>query len=152
MIRWREAMSVDGGVIDDDHKHLIDIINHFEEIAADGLTRGEAVEVLSSLQFYASTHFRREESLQKVSRYPHHEAHKQEHANLEAALEKIIAGLRDHDDRIEAAAAKEIGGLLRHWLLDHVLETDRKMRPYVDVFKERADAIGILKDIEYLNS
>lgn len=37
-------MSIDdGGIIDQDHKHLIEIINRFEDVASDGLDREEPV-------------------------------------------------------------------------------------------------------------
>jgi len=60
-IQWREKMTIDDGVIDQDHRHLIDIINRFENAAKDGLTLSEGLEILFALKFYASTHFKREE-------------------------------------------------------------------------------------------
>ena len=49
MIHWRKKMSVDGGVIDQDHKHLIEIINQFEKFAERGLTREQGMEILFTL-------------------------------------------------------------------------------------------------------
>ena len=64
MITWRDKMSINnGGVIDQDHKNLIEIINRFGEIAADGLDKEEAAEILYALKFYTQTHFGREEQL-----------------------------------------------------------------------------------------
>jgi len=93
-IQWREKMTIDDGVIDQDHKHLIDIINRFEKTAQDGLTLNEGLEILFALKFYASTHFKREEQLQRLIDFPFFEAHKREHEELIEKLTEIIDELK----------------------------------------------------------
>src|SRR6266545_3261240 len=70
-IRWRREMSVDNGIIDDDHRHLIDIINSFSYHRARGRADlPHAMDCLNALKFYANTHFAREERLQLMVGYP----------------------------------------------------------------------------------
>jgi len=132
MIHWREQMTVDGGVIDQDHRHLIEIINQFEKFADDGLDREEGMEILYALKFYASTHFKREERLQRRVDYPHYEAHKKEHQALAGQLDMLIDKVAADADRPNDELAVETSVLLQHWLIDHVLHSDMKLRDYVD--------------------
>lgn len=148
-IKWREQMSVDQGIIDADHRHLIDIVNQFELIAEDGLTTEEALQVLYSLQFYASTHFVREEQLQRLAEFPFSDAHAREHAELKAKLNAIIDETRSHQNTVEVAVAKRISELLRHWLLDHILDSDLRMKVCVAEIKTAGANLGALKDLEY---
>ena len=62
-IEWSDRISVDGGVIDADHKHLIMISNLFLTSGSD--TSHEALcEIIDDLEHYATAHFRREEDIQ----------------------------------------------------------------------------------------
>ena len=136
MIHWRSKMSVDGGVIDQDHKHLIEIINRFEKFAEHGLTREEGMEILFALRFYASTHFRREEGLQLRVNYSFYEAHKKEHEALISQLDMLIKKISADDKTPIEAVAFRTSVLLEHWLMDHVLHSDMKLRAYVEAIRE----------------
>jgi hemerythrin len=62
-ITWRAQMSIDDGVIDDDHRCLIGLVNE-----ADGITLGPAMPAelgvtLARLDAYTRIHFQREERL-----------------------------------------------------------------------------------------
>ena len=149
MIHWRERMSVDdGGVIDQDHRHLIEIINRFNTLAADGLDREEALEIAYALKFYTHTHFRREEHLQRLISFPFAEEHKHEHEMLIDRLDGVIAHLNDDNVDIDEQTYAEMTAMLRDWLIDHILENDLKMRPYVDRLKAASPGLGALSDIE----
>jgi len=148
VIHWRDKMSVDGGVIDNDHKHLVEIINRFEKFAADGLSRDEGMEILYALKFYTSTHFKREEGMQLRANYPHYEDHKREHEALLAKLDAIIAELQAGPDKALDEVAKHTAALLQHWLMDHVLNSDLKMKPFVAAMREDADALEDLGAID----
>jgi len=147
-IQWRDNMSVDGGLIDADHKHLIEIINKFESFTKGGLGVEEAMEILYALKFYASTHFKREERLQLLADFPHAEAHQQEHEELLKQLNHVVEEFRnlapnaDHQEY-----AKETAELLRHWLIDHVLNRDLLMKDYVDALKRETAGMGILSEM-----
>jgi len=134
-INWRDKMSVDDGVIDQDHKHLIDIINRFENTAKDGLSLDEALEILYALKFYASTHFHREERLQVLIEFPFCDAHKKEHQELLEALDDIITDVKFSNDDSHTKIARDTAVLLRDWLVDHILQSDLRMRPFVDALR-----------------
>lgn len=149
MIKWRKKMSIDdGGVIDQDHKHLLEIINRFVQIAGDGLNKDEASEILYALKFYTQTHFGREEQLQNLISFPYADAHHHEHENLIKKLEAAIQHLKDSDADQQGQVHREIAEMLNDWLVNHILQSDLKMRMYVDVMKRHAPKFGALKDLE----
>jgi hemerythrin len=73
-IRRRATMAIGRGLIDEDHRHLIDIINRFGSHASRGRPDlASAIDVLNALKFYADTHFEREEELHRLVDYPEHQ-------------------------------------------------------------------------------
>lgn len=137
MITWRDKMSIDnGGVIDQDHKHLIEIINRFGEIAADGLDKEEAAEILYALKFYTQTHFGREEQLQNLVSFPYADAHHHEHVNLIKTLDTAIQHFKESDGEQQERLHVEIQEMLHDWLINHILFSDLKMQMYVDAMKK----------------
>ncbi len=127
-VEWRQQMAVDHGVIDDDHRRLISIINSFERAHA---TPWDLTAVLEDLRLYATRHFRREERLQREVGFPEAASHHREHERLLARLAEII-------DEFQAASRGDIqqvaahtSQLLADWLIDHIIKNDLKMRPFV---------------------
>ena len=148
MITWRDKMSINnGGVIDQDHKNLIEIINRFGEIAADGLDKEEAAEILYALKFYTQTHFGREEQLQNLVSFPCADAHHHEHANLIKTLDTAIQHFKESDGEQQERLHVEIQEMLHDWLINHILFSDLKMQMYVDAMKKHASIFGALKDL-----
>jgi hemerythrin len=149
MITWRDKMSIDdGGLIDQDHRHLVEIINHFETIAADGLDRDEATEILYTLKFYTQTHFGREEKLQTLIGFPYADAHVKEHKELIETLEGAISNLKKSKVEVQKSVHKEIADMLKDWLVNHIISSDLKMRSYVDAMNKYAPGFGPLKDVD----
>jgi len=146
-ISWRDKMSVDDGIIDQDHKHLIDIINQFENTAKDGLSLDEALEILYALKFYATTHFQREEQLQMMIEFPFRDAHKKEHQGLLETLAKIISEVKYSSDESHEKIARDTAVLLREWLVDHILQSDLSMRPFVDALRREGHNMEDLASI-----
>jgi len=147
-IQWRNKMSVDGGLIDADHKHLIEIINKFESFSKDGLSVDEAMEILYALKFYASTHFKREERLQLLAGFPYAESHKLEHEELLGQLDHVVEEFRTlAPDANHQEYVKETAELLRHWLIDHVLNRDLTMKGYVELLRRETAGMETLSDM-----
>jgi len=146
-IIWREKMAVDDGIIDQDHKHLIDIINRFENTVKEGLSLEAALEILYALKFYASTHFQREEKLQTLIEFPFCDAHKKEHQELLETLDTIISEVKFSNDESHKKTARDTALLLRDWLVDHILHNDLRMRPFVDALHREGRHMKALANI-----
>jgi hemerythrin len=144
-ITWRSQMSVDGGIIDHDHQVLIGIINEFIEGAAGTLTHAQLDAVLLKLGSYAATHFHREETLQLAIRYPYGEAHKREHETLVRDLGERRLRLAGADGRVDLAPVqRDIADFLRHWLVDHIIGSDLRMRPHAAALRQASRGFGKL--------
>ena len=128
-IEWRDGMAIGFKAIDDDHRQLIATINEFE-----GCPDFSHAEIAAKKLFkYTHEHFQREESLQALMRYPladaHHEAH-------EVILNNLKDLIRTHfmaksGERDERAAIDRLTALMREWIVEHVLKTDIRMKPYL---------------------
>jgi hemerythrin-like metal-binding protein len=147
-IRWRSSMAIDGGVIDHDHRHLIDIINRFGEHVSLG-TAGvsAAVDVLHALKVYAETHFVREEGLQRLIDFPEADLHHDEHQRLLTTLGGIIAKTSSVTEADTATVVPELISLLRSWLLDHVIKQDLRMKPYARLMNRHAKSFPELRQV-----
>jgi len=147
-IEWREQLSIDGDVIDADHRHLINIVNRFESLAETFDDMSQALEILMSLRLHAKTHFEREEHLQRVSGYSFHDAHRQEHNELIRKLEGVIAQAENTDLRGLRELSKQTAQLLHDWLVDHIIRSDLRMKPFVAAMKTEARKLERLDDME----
>lgn len=137
-VQWREKMAIDGGVIDADHRRLIHIINRFESVARRGARRVEVMETLLALKAHAGSHFQREEKLQADCGFPYAEEHKAEHSSLMAELNRTIAeiGVEGSERVSRDEAVERAASLLKTWLVEHVINSDLKMRGYVAAAKD----------------
>jgi hemerythrin len=139
-------MSVDDSVIDDDHKVLIDLVNAIEGAVNKKLTVAALDRSLMLLKHYALEHFKREEALQRAVHYPFYQAHACEHRDLVKRLEAIIAHRGAAQSGYEiTVVAREILDLLKEWLIEHILHTDLRMRPYVAQmrpYRQRMTTLG----------
>jgi len=130
-IAWDEQMKVGNREIDSDHRELISIVNEFELAAAQ--SAGEVNErqmriILGRLQAYTRDHFAREEYLQATTNFDGYEENKRHHTALRKSLADFI-------DKYDAggfddlkAATDQMIDFLNHWLVDHILKIDLKMR------------------------
>ncbi len=132
---WRDAMSVGNNIIDADHRYLICYVNTVELALQNPEEKEILLSAMSQLYDYAYEHFMREERIQQRISYPDFNKHRQEHKEL---LEQLVALRnkinRDYSNEDISAQYSEIVSFLRHWLIDHVLNTDRLLIPYLSKF------------------
>lgn len=138
-ILWREQLSIDGGLIDQDHKTLIAIINTFEAVRPGPDGRALLETVLDELERYAEVHFRREEQLQRQVGYPQARVHRRHHRML---MHNVIAARTEY---ATAASGTDLtvfrdhmAAFLHDWLLDHIIRNDLPMKPYVQAMAPHA--------------
>ncbi|HXP73097.1 MAG TPA: bacteriohemerythrin [Stellaceae bacterium] len=146
LIVWRDQMSVDGGVIDSDHKVLIGIINEFSAVEATASAVPMLKGVLAKLDQYAKTHFEREERLQKSVSFPFHQAHVRAHEGLIRQLSEVEAKLNATAATTNAAELAalhtRLAEFLHHWLIDHIIGTDLRMKPFTKAMRPLASKLG----------
>ena len=143
LIFWRDQMSVDGGLIDDDHRALIAIINEFAAAPVTPAGIPVLVRILGKLHRYTKTHFEREETLQKAVNYPFHDAHRHAHKDLIRQLSEVRAELKDKAAAYDIAAMhSRLENFLHHWVIDHIIEADLRMKPYTKAMRAHASKLS----------
>lgn len=129
-IQWRTTMAVGNEHIDADHQNLIFLINAAEAALGPDGDRKALTEALERLETYTHEHFAREEQLMKAIRYPRYVDHRIAHRKL---IERLgVLSAQFHASKAGTPTVEEaqnLTGLLRAWLIDHVLKEDLLIRP-----------------------
>jgi hemerythrin-like metal-binding protein len=130
-------MSIDGDVIDDDHKHWLSLANSIGESLDGGIDRERILDCLKKLQFYTVYHFAREESIQKKIGLPDQEQHIESHRRLSSVVENAIK-LFEHEisDEKSARLAVDMARLLNAWIVGHIVKQDFAVRPYIKAYRQ----------------
>ena len=129
---WRDSMSVGNDAIDHDHRYLVCYVNTVELALQNPKEKEVLLTSLSQLYNYAYEHFMREEIIQKKILYPEINSHRMEHKKLLEELMELKNKLKKNYDVDDISKRyDEIITFLRHWLIDHVLNTDMLLKPYL---------------------
>jgi hemerythrin len=149
-IVWRDEMSIDGGIIDADHKCLIVLVNDVESIQPGRTMRGELAVIMAKLDAYARLHFEREERLQIATAFTYSQAHHRRHGALMRDLAGMGAECGKVRDLSEMGAFHvRLCDFLYHWLMDHILKVDRLMKPFVSEMRLHSEgSVPLAKAVE----
>lgn len=127
-IRWSEQYSVNIKDIDEQHRHLIKIINKMHEVVVSGTEQQEIERIIEELFEYTNYHFKTEEKLLETYGYPEQVSHKKEHDTLLKQLLKLKVRLI----KGSATVSLETFAFLNNWLVNHILASDKKYSPYLN--------------------
>jgi len=140
-IEWRESMSVGDPTVDADHKHLVDLINDFEKSITGKVDHRKIARVLLGLVQYTGEHFAREEELQLKIRYSYHESHRKQHRDVLKQLEHVLTEYTQANGVVQDKMIRGIADFLKEWLVGHIIESDLRMRPYIEKMKAEKQAL-----------
>lgn len=138
-IEWRDAMNIGDPSIDSDHRHLVELINDFEAAIAGRIDHRGIARVLMGLVQYTADHFTREEEIMAEIRYPYLDSHRRSHRDV---LKKLTEHVHDYvaaDKSRRDEMIRSMAGFLREWLVDHIIHSDLRMKPYVAQFRAQID-------------
>lgn len=135
-IEWREALNVGNDGIDGDHKHMFMLINKTDDLLSSKQPCTELSEVIDQLWKYTQDHFSREENIMIDVGYPKYDQHKLAHRELIEQLRLCTSPILEMGnqlppttDKLSKAVRDGLTGLLRHWLVDHILKMDLQLKP-----------------------
>jgi putative two-component system response regulator len=138
-IAWTEELSVGDITIDSQHREFIERVNSFFAGVLMGEGKREALRQINFLYDYAVHHFNTEEELMETQGFPDLTSHKSQHEeflhNL-AALKKDIKS----SEGVSSTVVVRVNAKVVYWLMDHILETDKKLETYVRSAQGRNDA------------
>lgn len=121
LILWKTEYSVGNDSLDADHIVIISLINQLDETKLSGRDESAIGPILRTLIGYAVGHFRREEEMMRLGRYPGLGSHVSEHHLLEQQLQELHDA---YEATADPAISVEIMELLNFWILDHILKCD----------------------------
>lgn len=122
LIHWNDAMSVNVGVIDDQHKQLIAMINQLNDAMLLGKGNEVLGKIISSLVAYTVTHFKLEETYFAQFKYPGTQEHMEEHASF---VKKAMQ-LKEDFEKKKLSITIDVMDFLSDWLKNHIMGTDKK--------------------------
>jgi len=121
LLFWDDKYLIGMQQFDDDHRHLVKILNELCGLyLSQKFENGKVEAMLDSLFKYSVEHFANEENWMRESDYPGLEIHTIDH-------ERFVSRLSEFSRKVKNAG----GGLtldmisfLRVWLVSHILQTD----------------------------
>ncbi len=124
---WNRDLETGVGGIDDDHKHLMDLMNRAYAEMASGEGLHDVEDLLDEFAALMEGHFGEEEELMTRTSYPQSAAHQRMHRTMLDQLEHLRRLVANH----QVDAGKEITEHLAAYLRDHMQEADLAMAAHV---------------------
>lgn len=134
-LQWREQLSVGNDLIDNDHRHLIGIIDK-ANASLQAMSRAGLLAALDQLHKYSKVHFSLEEKIAEAVGFPDV---KQLHTSHDDLLQNLGRLAEEIGEQWDAPAAEHFGKFLRDWLINHVIKEDMLLKPYLKKFSPRFD-------------
>ena len=127
-VLWSDMYSIRVPYIDSQHEKLLGIVNRCHEALKTGRSRQAVFETFNALIRYAERHFRDEEALMELARYPapDRDLHKKAHEELVQDIFRLHNGWG-------ARGAEDLHGLelfLNNWIIKHILLMDKLLEPF----------------------
>lgn len=123
LYQWDDALSVGNVQIDNDHKHLMELVIQLHDAMRTGKGRDVVGNILEDLINYTHSHFEMEEKFMREINYSEYEAHKAEHARLV----KEVTDLQTRFKTGNITITVSVSNFLSDWLRNHILGLDQKL-------------------------
>ena len=124
LFEWDESFLIGIEELDHEHKVLMDDIKTLHEELTRHDQKSEIEKCLGDIYARMQAHFALEEHVMKEHEYEYFDEHKREHDDLlDSFTEYMLQFLNDAD----VAASITVEGPLKHWVLNHIITSDKKM-------------------------
>ncbi|MFP4475094.1 MAG: bacteriohemerythrin [Desulfatibacillaceae bacterium] len=128
---WTPDLETGVERMDMEHRKLVDMLNELFEAMMNLKGRAARDKVIMDLIEYTRTHFATEEEYMSRYSYPEFEAHKRKHDGFALKVRGIEIQLKNGED----VPTSDVSRLMREWLRDHILYTDKKLGEYLTSLK-----------------
>lgn len=125
--QWNDSLLTGIRTIDDQHKHLVDMVNELHDNVQPSGQLCPAPELVARLKTYAAEHFHIEEGYMQAFAYPEFEAHLKEHQSFNAAAQTFEDNCANG-----SANAPEVLDFIKQWLTEHITGVDMKMGRFLE--------------------
>jgi len=124
---WADDMSIDGGIIDKDHRALVDLVNELHSATTRGAGQTVVATILRRTIESTREHLTHEEEIMAREGFPDLENHKIGHQEFMKSLYAL-------EQRLQAGGitvAAQLSTVLRDWLSIHIRRNDKELRRFV---------------------
>lgn len=128
-IIWDESLKLGVPAIDEQHEEIFGCFDKLSAALHEGNGSKVIVELLAYLDSYTSIHFRNEEELMGLYRYPGLEEQQQQHATFRENIVIFTETLATSEPTQEIVL--KIDAALIRYFINHVRKLDRKMVEYI---------------------
>jgi len=128
LLTWSERYSVGVEMLDEQHRKMIDALNHLHEAMLAKQPPSAIAPLVAQLEDCTSRHFATEEQLMAAASYPQAEQHRAEHGVLLQQIERCKKLYQSGD----IALSGDVLEFLQGWLGDHILEEDKEYGPWLN--------------------
>ena len=122
---WSKKYKVGIGIIDEDHKQLIYLLDQCRKVADKQSSEILMNKVINDLILYTQTHFKREEALMAACEYPNFEKHHKIHQAIIKQVENM------HEQLVQGTVSRtKLIIFLTEWLVSHIGIKDMEMAKF----------------------
>lgn len=123
-IVWSDDFLIGIEELDYEHRCLIEDINKLHRELREGVDAEGITATLGSIYSRMQAHFALEERVMASHNYAHFSEHKAEHERL---LDEYAERMTKFHSDPAAGDRQALERVLRSWIVDHILTTDKKM-------------------------
>jgi len=131
-IQWSDELAIGIGIIDDQHKKLIERIASFSH-AVDSGDLHKVEETVNYLVGYAIQHFGAEELIMIRNCYDQFKEHRDEHSWFIKQVFDVHTSLVQKEECTQRRM-EELRDMLYNWTLDHIMVKDKRIAQTLNSF------------------
>lgn len=128
-IQWRDSLAIGVEAIDNQHKELLLRFGRLLDACQEGKGVEELKKLLTFLEEYVHTHFKDEEALQRLHRYPGYGVHRAEHLFFIDQINKLKS--ETQSEGFSTHHVVETNNMLLKWLLNHISKVDTELGTFL---------------------
>jgi methyl-accepting chemotaxis protein len=126
LIQWNDGIKVNVRKFDEQHKHLVALINKLHKAMKTNAVGHVLSQILSDLVEYTKVHFKTEEEAMQRYDFPEISMHQAKHQELIAHVAEVQEKLKTGN----ALISMEVMEFLKDWLVNHIQGTDKEYSPF----------------------
>lgn len=131
LIDWDKGFELGIVSIDEQHKHLIGLLNEAYDNFITGEKHEALEEILDKLVDYSRYHFSLEEQRMTLAGYDGLARHREEHKKFSCKIESFQNDIQSNKKQLMV----EVPTFLKNWLIDHILKTDAEFGRFAKLLK-----------------
>ena len=138
-MEWHDDLLLGLPEVDEEHREMFESFVELAGACDEGEERTIIMKRVSVLLAHARSHFATEECLMFTYGYPEIEGQRRHHEWFQRDLDDFAARVMQNGPNLELAL--NIRGKLIRWLIQHIIEVDRRMVDFIKVKQsERHDS------------